>query len=240
MYTEYLYRSDVLMHHGTKGMHWGIRRYQNKDGSLTAAGKQRRNHLFTKVDPNTHEIQDGIIKKAYGKVMDLGIKRYRKRYEIKMSKAKKALQPVLDLPYDTPEAKKAKDEAFKKFIQNTKIFSKRGNSPVMYTIVEESPDIKKLNEEVRSKRTEAYAKLRKKYRGTLSEANEKKFWREWDRQNAKISKYRSQKENEILQKLGFPENAYQKAWDAEVELWNSKPKKYFSKVQLRNKKAGLV
>lgn len=30
-----------LYHHGILGMHWGIRRYQNPDGSLTAAGKQR-------------------------------------------------------------------------------------------------------------------------------------------------------------------------------------------------------
>lgn len=30
-----------LYHHGVRGMKWGIRRYQNKDGSLTAAGKKR-------------------------------------------------------------------------------------------------------------------------------------------------------------------------------------------------------
>lgn len=30
-----------VTHHGVKGMRWGVRRYQNKDGSLTAAGKQR-------------------------------------------------------------------------------------------------------------------------------------------------------------------------------------------------------
>lgn len=30
-----------LKHHGTKGMRWGVRLYQNKDGSLTAAGKKR-------------------------------------------------------------------------------------------------------------------------------------------------------------------------------------------------------
>lgn len=30
-----------LEHHGIKGMKWGVRRYQNKDGSLTAAGKKR-------------------------------------------------------------------------------------------------------------------------------------------------------------------------------------------------------
>lgn len=30
-----------LQHHGTKGMKWGVRRYQNKDGSLTPDGKKR-------------------------------------------------------------------------------------------------------------------------------------------------------------------------------------------------------
>ena len=33
------------MHHGIRGMRWGVRRYQNKDGSLTAAGRKRINQL---------------------------------------------------------------------------------------------------------------------------------------------------------------------------------------------------
>ena len=33
--------SDLLCHFGIKGMKWGIRRFQNKNGSLTAAGKKR-------------------------------------------------------------------------------------------------------------------------------------------------------------------------------------------------------
>ena len=32
--------SDIT-HHGIKGMHWGVRRWQNEDGSLTAAGRER-------------------------------------------------------------------------------------------------------------------------------------------------------------------------------------------------------
>lgn len=31
----------TLKHSGVKGMKWGVRRYQNKDGSLTPAGKKR-------------------------------------------------------------------------------------------------------------------------------------------------------------------------------------------------------
>lgn len=33
--------NNTLTHHGTKGMRWGVRRFQNKDGSLTPAGKKR-------------------------------------------------------------------------------------------------------------------------------------------------------------------------------------------------------
>lgn len=33
---------DYLYHHGIKGQKWGVRRFQNKDGSLTKEGKQRR------------------------------------------------------------------------------------------------------------------------------------------------------------------------------------------------------
>ena len=34
-------KMNELYHHGTKGQKWGIRRYQNPDGSLTPAGKKR-------------------------------------------------------------------------------------------------------------------------------------------------------------------------------------------------------
>lgn len=33
--------SDELYHHGIKGQRWGVRRYQNEDGTLTTAGKLR-------------------------------------------------------------------------------------------------------------------------------------------------------------------------------------------------------
>ena len=50
--------NNELYHHGTKGMKWGVRRYQNADGSLTNAGKSRysrdaREKEFDKYDESS-------------------------------------------------------------------------------------------------------------------------------------------------------------------------------------------
>lgn len=40
---EYVY-DGILYHDGQKGMHWGVRKYRNYDGTLTPAGKARYNY----------------------------------------------------------------------------------------------------------------------------------------------------------------------------------------------------
>ena len=42
--TESVYTNE-LTHHGVKGQKWGVRRYQNKDGTLTPEGKRKKRHL---------------------------------------------------------------------------------------------------------------------------------------------------------------------------------------------------
>jgi hypothetical protein len=56
--------NNELYHHGVKGMKWGVRRYQNKDGSYTSAGKNRR---VTYDDVETAKKQMKSAAKDYNK-----------------------------------------------------------------------------------------------------------------------------------------------------------------------------
>ena len=48
--------NDYLVHHGILGQKWGVRRYQNKDGSLTNAGKKR----LAELEAEKAELEKGI------------------------------------------------------------------------------------------------------------------------------------------------------------------------------------
>lgn len=43
MDNRYYGSRNELYHHGVKGQRWGVRRYQNEDGTLTRAGRERYN-----------------------------------------------------------------------------------------------------------------------------------------------------------------------------------------------------
>ena len=68
---EYIIVNGELRHWGIRGMKWGVRRYQNKDGSLTPAGKKRYNNEVEET-PEAKEakrqqiIKTGSAKEVYG------------------------------------------------------------------------------------------------------------------------------------------------------------------------------
>lgn len=51
--------SDYIYHHGIKGQKWGVRRYQNPDGTLTSMGKARKRAID--VNRNMDAVND-IVK----------------------------------------------------------------------------------------------------------------------------------------------------------------------------------
>lgn len=75
--------TDYLVHHGILGMKWGVRRYQNKDGTLTAAGKKRRNGFVDTDELNPKfkrrdQLDDELIKRTFPKRQSV-IDKYKNR-----------------------------------------------------------------------------------------------------------------------------------------------------------------
>lgn len=61
---------EMIEHHGILGQKWGVRRYQNKDGSLTSAGKKRVEQLkgeLNRLEPKKKENSDGQNRKTTSK-----------------------------------------------------------------------------------------------------------------------------------------------------------------------------
>ena len=74
-----------LQHWGIKGMKWGIRRYQNKDGSLTPAGRKRYSDTnsgpLVKKAASTSQKKSSSSNKGYETMSDAELERAVRRLE---------------------------------------------------------------------------------------------------------------------------------------------------------------
>lgn len=70
--------SNELYHHGILGMKWGVRRFQNKDGTLTNAGKKRRT---TTLSDDAKEAQR-IRKKSVGEMSNAELRKLNERQQL--------------------------------------------------------------------------------------------------------------------------------------------------------------
>jgi len=64
LYGYEMHREKDLSHHGILGQKWGVRRYQNPDGTLTNAGKKRYGEFGIDNRPSHKQISDERFKIA--------------------------------------------------------------------------------------------------------------------------------------------------------------------------------
>lgn len=131
---EYHDEGIYLEHHGIKGQKWGIRRYQNPDGTLTAEGKKRYREVSDSLDMNTsHSIRD-IRSESIKSILGTGkrnkkvrmpkdydpaeAKAYSDFYKRLEQKADSKVKSILKMPSRTETEKAKKLQAERKFLQD--------------------------------------------------------------------------------------------------------------------------
>lgn len=96
----YFYNNTELYHHGIKGQKWGVRRFQNKDGSLKPAGEKHREKLEGKeVAPliQKHNLnQKAASKEGFSKFEKDYDKIYGERYDARQELYKQQLKEIDD------------------------------------------------------------------------------------------------------------------------------------------------
>lgn len=99
--------SDIwLAHHGIAGQKWGIRRFQNKDGSLTSAGR-RRYKVGEAMDDNDSNDSSVTrrVKKDYNELSD---KDFKRKYQASKNTYRKRVNKYGDPYMNSPLAKYGK------------------------------------------------------------------------------------------------------------------------------------
>ena len=121
------YYGDTLYHHGIKGQKWGLRRFQNEDGSLTAAGREHYGYgakaaYIERVGKAKHNYKNNLVKSVKANSDSKGnmTKSQIKNFDIESKRLAKELiaeKKVAKEEYKNSDEYKARQEKIKKAVK---------------------------------------------------------------------------------------------------------------------------
>lgn len=115
-----------LAHHGILGQKWGVRRFQNADGSLTPEGMRRYGHM------QAQKTDSSVTKRVKNDWHKLDNDQFRNKYQVSKDEYSRRVQKYGDPYMNSPMAKYAKKklakEAAKKDVRNMSDFELRNKA----------------------------------------------------------------------------------------------------------------
>jgi hypothetical protein len=218
--------TDELYHHGILGQKWGVRRYQNPDGTLTPAGKKR----YYGISESTDIGDSGGTLRAHYKVSNASpgnsastISNYRNKYG-----------------EETDEGKKRSESYTKRFLDSTKIGPSglRTHESIEKFYSDEESRIKKLFEKSSDPRLhdpKAYDKVMDIWNKTLFEAYDSNYGDVANTEEYKtLKKLEKQSENAYKKTVPLFEK-YRETWQYDnPKLHDKAYKEYKNSEEYRN------
>lgn len=149
-----MYRyQPVLVHHGIKGQKWGVRRFQNEDGSLTAAGQRRYDIDEAKSAYKQAKREYKQIKKQTRVKGIIAGRQYQKMVETSDKLRSDAEMKVVDAKAALAKARKGEKGEMKSYIKSMRKYGLSGS----IMDAQSGGKSTKLYDHIAAKKGESYA-----------------------------------------------------------------------------------